>query len=205
MRLLCLLADNEGIVVSRETIIKEIWDDYPGAGDGLNQGISHLRKVLEDDSRTMITTLPKIGYRFEGLTPRQPAQLTKNIGSKNPKKIRRVNVFALLVIIAIVFLAWDFFRENKPDKAEQRLTDTRNIAAIDESRQYFKEEQKQIEDSLIFVRQQATLFTNQRHNGSHDKPQNDSMEYWSQVQDRLLLKAKVVKESLDSLRKLSRP
>lgn len=30
MKLLCLLAASGGKTVSRETIVKEIWDDYPG-------------------------------------------------------------------------------------------------------------------------------------------------------------------------------
>jgi DNA-binding winged helix-turn-helix (wHTH) protein len=66
LRLLCLLADNPGQLVSRERIIKEIWDDYPGASDGLNQGISFLRKQLDDEQKTMIRTLPKAGYSFHG-------------------------------------------------------------------------------------------------------------------------------------------
>ncbi|MBL7757344.1 MAG: winged helix-turn-helix domain-containing protein, partial [Chitinophagaceae bacterium] len=62
MKLLCLLVDRCGEVVTRDYIIKEIWNDYPGANEGLNQAISFLRKQLADDSKTIIKTLPKEGY-----------------------------------------------------------------------------------------------------------------------------------------------
>lgn len=64
MRLLCLLADRPHETVTREFIIKEIWNDYPGANDGLNQAISFLRKQLDDEGKEMIITLPKTGYSF---------------------------------------------------------------------------------------------------------------------------------------------
>ena len=40
MELLCLLASKNDELVTRELIIKEIWADYPGAGEGLNQAVS---------------------------------------------------------------------------------------------------------------------------------------------------------------------
>lgn len=64
MKLLCLLVDACGELVTRETIVKEIWNDYPGANEGLNQAISFLRKQLDDDSKTIIKTIPKGGYSF---------------------------------------------------------------------------------------------------------------------------------------------
>ena len=53
MLLLCLLTQNEGKVVSREFLIKEIWNDYGGADEGLTQAISFLRKVIGDQKKEM--------------------------------------------------------------------------------------------------------------------------------------------------------
>jgi len=64
MKLLCILAEHQGSVVKREFIIKEIWDDYPGANEGLNQAISFLRKLLADENKEIICTQPKTGYIF---------------------------------------------------------------------------------------------------------------------------------------------
>ena len=52
--------------MSRKMIVKEIWNDYPGADEGLNQAISTLRKLLNDDKKSVIETLPKTGYCFHG-------------------------------------------------------------------------------------------------------------------------------------------
>ena len=67
MKLLCILAENEGKIVKREFIVKEIWDDYPGANEGLNQAISFLRKVLDDENKEIIRTQPKAGYIFHAV------------------------------------------------------------------------------------------------------------------------------------------
>jgi DNA-binding winged helix-turn-helix (wHTH) protein len=68
IKLLCLLAEHPEKPVSREMIIKEIWNDYPGGDEGLNQAISVLRKLLGDDEKKIIETLPKIGYCFHATT-----------------------------------------------------------------------------------------------------------------------------------------
>lgn len=62
MDVLFLLASNNNKLVTREQIIKEVWDDYGGAGEALNQAVSFLRKVLGDNNKEMIETIPKKGY-----------------------------------------------------------------------------------------------------------------------------------------------
>lgn len=202
MRLLCLLADNEGEVVSRETIIKEIWDDYPGAGDGLNQGISHLRKVLEDDKRSLIRTLPKIGYLFEGLTPPSSNSEADAKKEQHQKKRRLRYLVPILLLLSIVFFASTFFTKSKSDHKEEN---NREVSAIDESRQYFREDQKQAEDSLVFVHAQVLKFANLHINDINNKAKEDSMKHWNLIEDNLLKKVAAAKFSLDSLRKVSKP
>src|ERR1700733_1651645 len=67
MKLLCLLAAHPAELVTRENMLKEVWDNYPGGNEGLNQAISFLRKLLDDEHKKIITTLPKKGYVFNGL------------------------------------------------------------------------------------------------------------------------------------------
>lgn len=62
MKLLFLLASHAGQLVSREQIIRDIWNDYGGGEDGLTQAISFLRKMLDDVAKDRIRTIPKKGY-----------------------------------------------------------------------------------------------------------------------------------------------
>lgn len=62
IKLLFLLAAHPGQLVSREQIIRDIWNDYGGAEDGLTQAISFLRKMLDDGAKDRIRTIPKKGY-----------------------------------------------------------------------------------------------------------------------------------------------
>lgn len=57
-----LLLSNQNRLVTREVIEKEVWDNYGGASEGLNQAISILRKTLNDKNKSIITTIPKKGY-----------------------------------------------------------------------------------------------------------------------------------------------
>lgn len=59
MRLLCMLVENKGELVTRTFLTKEVWDNYGNADEGLTQGISYLRKVFNDDKKTLIETVPK--------------------------------------------------------------------------------------------------------------------------------------------------
>lgn len=62
IRVLTLLAGHPNEVVSRDRLVKEIWNDYGGADEALTQAISFLRKLLNDTDRTLIETVPKMGY-----------------------------------------------------------------------------------------------------------------------------------------------
>jgi len=91
MKLLNLLAAQQGKVLKREFIIKEIWDDYPGASEGLNQAISFLRKLLADEHKAMIQTQPKSGYIFHG-----------TISTNNKRKLVLNKKFVPVAIAACV-------------------------------------------------------------------------------------------------------
>ncbi len=61
--LLLLLADHAGRVVTRETIMREVWDtDWMGSTKTLDNHILTLRGKLTDGT---ITTLRGVGYRLE--------------------------------------------------------------------------------------------------------------------------------------------
>jgi Tol biopolymer transport system component/DNA-binding winged helix-turn-helix (wHTH) protein len=64
--LLLLLAQNQGQVMSRESLIKALWPNTVVEEANLNVHISALRKTLAEGAgeRHFIETLPRLGYRF---------------------------------------------------------------------------------------------------------------------------------------------
>ena len=64
--LLLLLIENNGHVVGKDRLMKEIWPDTFVEEGNLTQNISILRKVLSDDHHQYIQTIPRRGYRFVG-------------------------------------------------------------------------------------------------------------------------------------------
>jgi DNA-binding winged helix-turn-helix (wHTH) protein len=67
-KLLCLLAERSGALVTREQIQKELWssDTFVDFEQGVNFAIKQVREALgEDADRPLyIQTVPKRGYRF---------------------------------------------------------------------------------------------------------------------------------------------
>jgi pimeloyl-ACP methyl ester carboxylesterase/DNA-binding winged helix-turn-helix (wHTH) protein len=62
---LLLLVENQGKVLSKERMLKEIWEDSFVEENNLAQNISLIRKILgETKNSRFIETVPKFGYRF---------------------------------------------------------------------------------------------------------------------------------------------
>jgi Tol biopolymer transport system component/DNA-binding winged helix-turn-helix (wHTH) protein len=68
LRVLRLLLDGEGKVVSREQLRAALWpeDTFVDFEHGVNTAIKKLRQALQDSAEdpTYIETLPRVGYRF---------------------------------------------------------------------------------------------------------------------------------------------
>jgi eukaryotic-like serine/threonine-protein kinase len=68
LRLLSVLAENAGRVVTREELQKRLWpqDTFLDFEDGLNTAVKKLRDALGDDAEQphYIETVPRHGYRF---------------------------------------------------------------------------------------------------------------------------------------------
>jgi DNA-binding winged helix-turn-helix (wHTH) protein len=106
IKLLCLLTEHREKPVSREMIVKEIWNNYPGADEGLNQAISVLRKLLNDNEKRIIETLPKIGYCFHGTTT---ADL---IGTKS-KSLKAIYIPIVLFLLLIIAFALGYYHHRE--------------------------------------------------------------------------------------------
>jgi TolB-like protein/Flp pilus assembly protein TadD len=76
--ILCILAQAEGKVVSKNELMAEVWPGIVVEDSNVQVHVSNLRKALDEgtDGQSFIVTVPGRGYRFLGLQSRpQAAQL----------------------------------------------------------------------------------------------------------------------------------
>ncbi len=112
IEILCILARNEGKLVSREVLISKIWNNYGSADDGLNQGISFLRKALADTNKQIIETVPKKGYILHA-TITDNLNVEKTEPQKEQTSKKQPYFFTLLFSIFIL-LSFILFQFGKP-------------------------------------------------------------------------------------------
>jgi DNA-binding winged helix-turn-helix (wHTH) protein len=117
-RLLALLANHAGQIVTREEIKEQLWgeDTYVDFEQGMNHCIKQIRTVLSDnaDNPLYVETLPRRGYRF--LAP----VVSKNVLAPAPKIIKSTSGVQSGILPA---LAQDATRvapkaQEEPPKAE---------------------------------------------------------------------------------------
>ena len=62
--LLRYLVENSGRLVGKEELIGVLWPDTAVTDDSLGQCLKDVRRALDDDSQTLIKTVPRRGYLF---------------------------------------------------------------------------------------------------------------------------------------------
>jgi len=137
-RVLQILVENAGEVVTREEFQKQLWpsDTFVDFEHGLNSSVKNLRAVLGDSVQEprYIETIPKIGYRFITAVERAPSEDSgvhrlppeaaafetqaappaeiANIGSTSPVSRRWTSVLALSAT-AILVLGGYWWRHSR--------------------------------------------------------------------------------------------
>lgn len=109
-RLLVLLLERPGSVVTRDELRRALWGDetFVDAEAGLNTAIAKIREALGDQADTprFIETVPKRGYRFIGALAPPPME---NAGPTAPpawsRPVRRSRRSALVVAALLVLAA----------------------------------------------------------------------------------------------------
>ena len=88
LRLLSVLAEQPGQVVTREELQKRLWpeDTFVDFEDGLNTAVRKLREALGDDPEKprYIETVPRRGYRFIAEVKQMPAPSRAPVSSEEP-------------------------------------------------------------------------------------------------------------------------
>ena len=74
--ILCVLAQAEGKVVSKNELMAEIWPGIVVEESNIQVHVSNLRKALDEgtDGQSFVVTVPGRGYRFLGLQSRPQAE-----------------------------------------------------------------------------------------------------------------------------------
>jgi len=120
-RVLALLADCEGQVVTRDEIQKLLWHDatYVDFERGINHCVSQIRAVLEDHAETprYIKTIPRRGYRFIApVSVERPTSKMVPVASRG----RTVRLFLGIATGFLAVLAVGFLVSKRASLARQR-------------------------------------------------------------------------------------
>src|SRR5258708_23806397 len=105
---LLLLVENSGHLLTKDELMQRLWPGTFVEEVNLAQNISIIRRALKEagDAEELIETVPKGGYRFNGIVQTvSPTNVVE--GEKSPSKrgIRRVTTLALALAAAIVVSA----------------------------------------------------------------------------------------------------
>jgi TolB-like protein/DNA-binding winged helix-turn-helix (wHTH) protein/Flp pilus assembly protein TadD len=112
-RVLALLVERAGQVVTREELQKNVWptDVYVAFDQGLNNAIKKVRDALGDsaDSPRYIETVARHGYRFVApvsAVPWSPAESRSHFGLHSSRNTALIGLTAALLLAALAYWAW---------------------------------------------------------------------------------------------------
>src|SRR6267154_501876 len=112
-RVLALLVDRAGRVVTREELRQRVWPSnvYVDFDQGLNNAIKKVREALGDsaDSPRFIETLARHGYRFVapvGAVPQRPSEPRVRFGLRAHWKPALIGLAGAFLQAALAYWAW---------------------------------------------------------------------------------------------------
>src|SRR5579862_8845738 len=109
-RLLAFLVENPGQIVTKEEILRVVWEETAVTDNALTRAIAQIRKALNDDPKEprYIETAPTVGYRFIGaLKPDEPVATV--VPSRRRRPVLWTGVAGLLFAVAAL-TAWSRLR-----------------------------------------------------------------------------------------------
>lgn len=121
LRVLALLADRAGQVVTREELRENIWpsDVYVTFDQGLNNAIKKVRIALDDsaDNPRFVETVAKRGYRFIAPVTVEPQSTSEPAPAPPSRSFRQLAWVVLIAAILLAALAyWSWHRAARSAK-----------------------------------------------------------------------------------------
>lgn len=139
IKLLCLLCDHREKLVTRDFLIKEIWNGYGGADEGLSQAVSFLRKALSDEKKQIIETIPKNGYILHAVVQEGDRKIPR---FKKTGKAKYVSLLVAACLGGLFFIVSQrnppsnngFKKEIKEAKMQMKMEIKKNKKAINKDK-----------------------------------------------------------------------
>jgi TolB-like protein/DNA-binding winged helix-turn-helix (wHTH) protein/Flp pilus assembly protein TadD len=136
--ILRMLVENNGEIVTKDRMLREIWQDTFVEESNLAQYVSRLRKILNTNGQEFIKTFSKRGYRFSADLAVSPSDFIRRrhvrltVGeprSLTPKKIGEIKNLAVLPFQSLGTPAADdsFLELGIADALITQLTRTRQV------------------------------------------------------------------------------
>ena len=112
MGVLAILAERAGQVVPREELISRLWPDVVVTDDALSRCLYELRRELaaaggSDEYRSLVETLPKRGYRLNGVAESIEPPAAANHISRRGLWLWTAAFAAIVTLVAGVLLSLD--------------------------------------------------------------------------------------------------
>jgi len=112
MGVLAILAERAGQVVPREELISRLWPDVVVTDDALSRCLYDLRRKLaaaggSDEYRALVETLPKRGYRLNGVAESIEHPATANHNARRGPWLWTAAVAGIITLVAGVLLSLD--------------------------------------------------------------------------------------------------
>lgn len=120
MGVLAMLAERAGQVVPREDLISRLWPDVVVTDDALSRCLYDLRRQLavaggNDESRALIETLPKRGYRLNGIAEQLDAPSPAHPKARRQPWLWAAAIAAVAILAAGALLSRDRGDSGSPD------------------------------------------------------------------------------------------
>lgn len=131
MRVLCVLAEQPGSVVTREDLETRVWAGMVVTSDAVTNAIVKLRKVFGDDSRRprYIETISKTGYRLIAEVGSGPAA-TRTPAPGDPRAWKERRPAKWLVPLLLVALLVGLWLVSRDYGVEDRMSDRQPRIAV---------------------------------------------------------------------------
>ena len=110
-QVLCYLVEHHGLLVTKDELFSAVWANVIVTEDSLTHCVIEIRKALGDDSRSLVRTVPRRGYLFDGPVTNHErgggspgsADTGSSAGSRRPS---RWSVAAAIVLTLAMAASW---------------------------------------------------------------------------------------------------